>query len=904
MGDDRNATDVGDARSPKHVEIAAGTLLGPYRIESRLGAGGMGVVYRALDTRLGRPVALKFLSTELLDAAARERFKREARLASALNHPHILTVHDVGEHEGREYLVTEIVEDGTLDDWMRRHERRDWRSAVELLAGVADGLAEAHAAGILHRDIKPSNVLVSRGGHAKLADFGLAKRSDDAGGAHGTAAGVAIGTVAYMSPEQATGQPVDARSDVFSFGMLTYEILAGHSAFPGRTDLEVMRAILDSTPQALPNDIPDSLRDVVEKMLEKKPAERYQSMRDVAVDLRRVLRKTTSAAPIVARSATRLGPTLRWSAAAAALLVVAAVAAWYAWPPARQTMPRIAVLPFVDLNHEANNQLLVDGLHEEILTALTDRGGAVVQVIPRTTMMLYRDGTKPLSAVAAELHATHVLESTVRRDGDSVRLTLRLVDARERPVWDRTYTRSTQGSALILQSEVAGDVATQLSAQLGGTGERPGSKLSTNSEAAEAFVRATLMEANLTGANRVQAWREVEGLFTRAIEQDPAFVRAYLARGSVRQRIFGDGYDPNERSLALAREDLDAAQRLAPGDPLVLAAQANLARFEGDLPRANRLVAEAEAAGLAAPQLLLLKSTVADDIRETITALSKVLELDPGNLDLASQLWFALVGVRKPVEAIRVLDEAKARTPQAAPFADTLRAVTVFSFTGNLEVLAPYSKREIVFNNDPQSDPDDALRIVFERMILRGQYRAARDLLDEFGRDSIRGPLIGPFYNGGIARQPIADFRGWADLLLGDLDAAREDGRKLLAFVENTPATRWNDWYLAALRADAQLFMGNPDDAAKTAGAMLELATKGDSARTGAAELLGARAFAWTGKQDAAVDLLTRLATDVPGLSPADIARQPLYTTPLRDNARFAALLQRLEAEMAATDLR
>jgi serine/threonine protein kinase len=302
-----DATDVHDLGRPEDPGLEPGTLLGPYRVDGRLGAGGMGVVYRATDTRLQRKVAIKFVSTQLLDADGRARFKREAQLASALNHPNILTVYDVGEHTGRDYLVTEVVEDGTLEDWMRRHERRDWRGAVELLAGVADGLAEAHTAGILHRDIKPSNVLVSRTGHAKLADFGLAKRTDDAGGsAHGTAAGVAIGTVAYMSPEQATGQPVDARSDIFSFGMLVYEILAAHSAFPGRTDLEVMRAILDSTPQPLPNDIPDALREVVEKMLEKKPAERRRPAPRAAQDDERGARRAPCAAcrlqaPVVGR---------------------------------------------------------------------------------------------------------------------------------------------------------------------------------------------------------------------------------------------------------------------------------------------------------------------------------------------------------------------------------------------------------------------------------------------------------------------------------------------------------------------------------------------------------------------------------------------------------------------------
>jgi hypothetical protein len=257
--------------------------------------------------------------------------------------------------------------------------------------------------------------------------------------------------------------------------------------------------------------------------------------------------------------------------------------------------------------------------------------------------------------------------------------------------------------------------------------------------------------------------------------------------------------------------------------------------------------------------------------------------------------------LRKPIEALRVLDEAKAHTPAAAGLAEVLRAVTIFSFTGNLEPLAPFSKRAIAFDVGPDQDPDDALRIVFERMILRGEYAEARDLLDEFGRDSIRGALISWSYAGGLGRQPTADFRGWADLLLGDRDAARDDGRRLLAFIDGTTSTRWNAWYLAALRADAQLFMERGDEAAETALALLKST---DASRLQAAESLAARTLAWAGKQDDAVDLLTRLGTDTPGLPPADIARQPYYTTPLRGNARYAALVQRLEAEMAATNLR
>jgi serine/threonine protein kinase len=257
----------------------------------------MGVVYKAEDTELGRKVAIKFLSASVADAAGRRRFQREAQMASSLNHPHILTVYDAGEFEGRQYLVTEFLDGGTLTDWARR-QKRQWREIVDLLAGVADGLAAAHAANILHRDIKPGNVLVTKSGYAKLADFGLAKlvegvTPDEAAltlTEEATRPGVIMGTIAYMSPEQASGRPVDARGDIFSFGVLLYELVAGHRPFPGATDLEVLQTIIHGPPRPLGEEVPPMLRMAVEKTLEKDPGDRYQSMREIVVDLKRFTR--------------------------------------------------------------------------------------------------------------------------------------------------------------------------------------------------------------------------------------------------------------------------------------------------------------------------------------------------------------------------------------------------------------------------------------------------------------------------------------------------------------------------------------------------------------------------------------------------------------------------------------
>ncbi|MGC2657207.1 MAG: protein kinase, partial [Bryobacteraceae bacterium] len=297
-----------------HREIESNTQIGCYRIEALIGRGGMGVVYRALDTRLNRPVAVKFLFDEVGDAPARRRFQREAQTASSLSHPHILTVYDVGEFQGSQYMVTEFVDAGTLKNWARA-EKRTWREIVTLITGVADGLATAHAAGILHRDIKPENILVGRNGYAKLADFGLAKleeRSAAKGvtqsiGAEITRPGVMVGTIAYMSPELASGRPTDTRSDIFSFGVMLYELLAGHRPFQGRSDLEVLQNVIHGATAPLGSDIPLGLRGIVEKAIEKDPAERYQGMRDLVVDLRRLTRQgaeTATVAPSVNRMRT------------------------------------------------------------------------------------------------------------------------------------------------------------------------------------------------------------------------------------------------------------------------------------------------------------------------------------------------------------------------------------------------------------------------------------------------------------------------------------------------------------------------------------------------------------------------------------------------------------------------
>ncbi len=554
--------------------IPSGTQLGQYLIEAPLGEGAMGVVYCARDTKLNRRVAIKVLSEDLVDAVARRRFQREAQLASSLNHPHILTVHDVGEFEGRQYLVTEFVDGGTLQEWSK--EKRSWKQIVELLIGVADGLAAAHAAGILHRDIKPANILVAKNGYAKLADFGLAKLGEVASNEATrsrmesvTRHGVTVGTVAYMSAEQASAQPLDARSDIFSFGVVLYELLVGRRPFTGSTEPELLNAIIHGTPAPLPETIPTLLRAVVEKALQKDPAERYQSMRDLVVDLRRVARAQEPTPRSLVSSRQRLV----WTAIAAAV-VVAGLAGWsfvrqltdlipLKERPAGNEAPRanvrsIAVLPFTDLSPEGNQEYFCDGMTEEITLALSRIPD--LSVVARTSAFAFKGKAQDIRTIGQQLNVGAVLEGSVRKAGNRIRITAQLISAPDGfHLWSDTYDRALT-DVFQIQEDISRSIASALSITLT---ERPSAHRKAETTNVEAYNLYLL--GRHQWYNRSEAgFRNAAAYFERAIKTDPQYARAYAGLADVYVQLDGWEFEPPHQAMPKAKEFVNKALSLDP----------------------------------------------------------------------------------------------------------------------------------------------------------------------------------------------------------------------------------------------------------------------------------------------------------------------------------------------------
>jgi TolB-like protein/Flp pilus assembly protein TadD len=664
------------------MPLSAGSRLGPYEILVPLGAGGMGEVYRARDSRLKRDVAIKVLPESLgRDPEALARFEREALAVASLSHPNILAIHDFGTERGTSYAVMELLEGDTLRGKLEAGAISQ-KQAVDYALQIARGLSAAHGRGVVHRDLKPENVFVSKDGHVKILDFGLAKRAEEGPGEGQTSAptepGTVMGTMGYMSPEQLRGQPVDHRSDIFSFGALLYELLSGRKAFKRETASDTIAAIMKEEPPELSQsgrNISPALDRVIRHCLEKDRESRFQTAQDVAFALSEASNPTAAVAsggPYAAAPERSGRAMLAIAALAVAALSAAGIMLWKRQGTGSPSvgLKRVAVLPFENIG-AAEDDYFADGMADEVRGKLTSIPG--IQVIARASSTPYKKSSKTPRQIADELNASYLLTATVRweKSGGTSRVLVRpeLVDV-TRPgaaisKWQQPFDAALT-DVFQVQSDIASKVASALGVVLGAAEESRLSRKPTESLAAyDSFLKGE--EANLGGAaTDPPRLRKALSFYEAAVALDPNFAQA-LARVSVVSSLLYFNSTPVPELAERARQTAEKAVALAPDRPDGYHALGNYQRFIVlDYRRALDEYAKGLAIAPTNASLLGATGLAEKSLGLWDAALEHMRQaerLDPRSASAPARLGYTLLWLRRYREARQALDRGLALAP-------------------------------------------------------------------------------------------------------------------------------------------------------------------------------------------------------------------------------------------------
>ena len=614
-------------RTEIHTALTPGVMIGHYRIVDKIGVGGMGEVYLADDTKLDRKVALKFLPANMAqDGEVRARFTREARAAAKLDHPNIVTIYEVGEFDRRPFFAMQYVDGETLHHYCH-HERVSVDRAIDFVLQVAEGLTKAHSAGVIHRDIKAINIIVDTDHRAKLLDFGLATVK---GGEMLTKTGSTLGTVSYMSPEQAQGKEVDQRSDLFSLGIVLYELIAGRTPFRRTNDAATVHAIIHEDPDPLSRyaaNVPDEIQRIVGKCLAKDPSTRYQSAADLAADLRAMKHSLSGIAPSSGQVAAK--------------------------------QPSIAVLPFANMSADPENEFFSDGLTEELLNVLAKN--PELKVTGRTSSFAFKGKQEDLRGIGQKLGVGTLLEGSVRKAGNRVRITAQLVNTADGfHLWSETYDRVLD-DIFAVQDDIAKAVADAMNVTL--LGEKSKKQKPVNPESYALILRAHQAELQMSKSAMAQA----HDLYRKAADIEPDNARAWAGMASTRLKQAAYGFADTKVAYLEGKKFAKKAIDLDDGLPEVHEAMGwTLAAFEHNFEEAGRYFRKAlELSPNGSRQILSMSLyyLILGRFDESIKLAKRATELDPLAPDAFHNLGRHLLAAGRLSECRSAIEHALRLSP-------------------------------------------------------------------------------------------------------------------------------------------------------------------------------------------------------------------------------------------------